>query len=335
MMTLRRLLPLLLLILLAAANLIWGSTALSAGEMLDVLTGDAPSDSTAAFILTEVRLPRLLTALLAGAALSAAGLVMQTVFANPLADPSILGVNSGAALGAALALLLLGGGITAGGIALSGFLLTVCAAFLGAAAVIGLLVLCSSLLRGSLPLLIAGIMISFAASAVISLLSFYATAQGVRSYVMWGMGDFSGVSSGRIPLFAGLVCAGLVLLCLMAKPLNALLLGNDYAANLGFRIRRVRTTLLMLTGLLTALVTALCGPIAFLGLAMPHVTRLLLGTADHRRLLPAAMLWGADAALLCNLISLLPGERGQLPVNALTSLLGIPFVFFILLRKRS
>lgn len=324
--------PLLLLCLLFPLALLVGSVSLPLGEVWGALFGEA--SETARFIVRESRLPQAVTAVLAGAALALSGLVMQTLFANPLADPSLLGVNSGASLGAAVALLAFGGSWSLGTAAVSGVLLTVAAAFCGACTVIALLLVCSRWLRGNLALLVAGVMLSFVISALISLLSFYATADGVRSFVVWGLGDFSGVPLSRLPLFAALVLVPAALLLFSARPLNALLLGADYAANLGVRVRPARTWLLLLTGLLTASVTALCGPIAFVGLAVPHIARLLLRTADHRRLLPATLLLGADVALLSLLLSHIPGERGTLPLAAITPLMGAPVVLYILLRRR-
>lgn len=329
----RRLLPLLLLLILLPLSLWVGSVALDAPTVWQALTDPQGADEAAVFIVWQTRLPAALTAALAGAALAVAGLVMQTLFANPLADPSLLGVSSGASLGAAVALLALGGSFSIGGAGLSGVTLTVAAAFIGACGVIALLVAVSRLLRDTLSLLVAGVMISFLLAAVITLLSFYATADGVRSFVIWGMGDFSAVSPSQLPLFAALTLLPALVLLLLARPLNALLLGSDYAANLGVRVQRLRTWLLLLTGLLTAAVTALCGPIAFIGLAVPHLARLLLRSGDHRRLLPATLMLGADTALLAQLLTHLPGERGTLPLAAITPLIGVPVVISLLLRR--
>lgn len=326
--------PLALLLLLAAASLFSGSVALSPAKVWATLLSGPSGSDAAALIVFETRLPALLTALLSGASLAVAGLMMQTVFANPLADPSVLGVNAGAGLGAAAAMLLCGGSFAAGAFRLSGFLLVVAAAFAGALAVIFLLAACSAFLRDRLMLVVAGLMISFLASALISILNFYATSEGVRSYALWGMGDFGAVSLARLPAFAACAAAGLLSSLLLAKPLNALLLGDDYAANLGVRVRAVRTLALLSTGFLAATVTALCGPVAFIGLAVPPALRYALRTADHRRLLPLAMLWGADVALLCNLLSRLPGDGGLLPLNAVTPLFGVPAVLWILWKER-
>lgn len=323
---------LLLLPVLCLLSLLVGSVHISPAEVWAALMGS--SDETVRYIVTESRLPQMCTALLAGAALGVSGLVMQTLFSNPLADPSLLGVNSGASLGAAIALLAFGGSFALGGATLSGVLFTVGAAFVGACAVIALIALCSRWLTSNLSLLVAGVMLSFIISSVISLLSFYATSEGVRSFVVWGLGDFSGVSSSRLWLMSILVIVPVWGVRLCATSMNALLLGADYATNLGVNVKRVRTLLLILTGLLTAVVTALCGPISFIGLAVPHVSRMLLRTADHRKLLPAVLVMGADVALLSLILSHLPGEAGTLPIAAITPLLGAPIVLYILVKRR-
>ena len=323
---------LLLLPVLCLLSLLVGSVHISPAEVWAALMGS--SDETVRYIVTESRLPQMCTALLAGAALGVSGLVMQTLFSNPLADPSLLGVNSGASLGAAIALLAFGGSFALGGATLSGVLFTVGAAVVGACAVIALIALCSRWLTSNLSLLVAGVMLSFIISSVISLLSFYATSEGVRSFVVWGLGDFSGVSSSRLWLMSILVIVPVWGVRLCATSMNALLLGADYATNLGVNVKRVRTLLLILTGLLTAVVTALCGPISFIGLAVPHVSRMLLRTADHRKLLPAVFVMGADVAILSLILSHLPGEAGTLPIAAITPLLGAPVVLYILVKRR-
>lgn len=329
-----RILSLLLLLLLSGAALFWGSVSLPASEVWHALCGAAPSGDTASYIVMQSRLPQLLTAILAGGALGVGGLAMQTTFSNPLADPSLLGVNAGASLGAAVAMLWLGGSLSAPGLSLGGHALTVLAAFAGAAGVILLLILCASALRGTLHLLVAGVMISFIVSSFVSILNYFATAQGVQSYVVWGLGDFSGVGMDALPAFAALLAAGVLPVVAQTKALNALLLGEDYARNLGVRIRTTRNVLLLSTGLLSAVVTAACGPIAFVGLAAPHVARLTTHSADHRRLLPATLLWGANLALLALLVARMPADGGLLPVNAVTPLFGVPVVLFLLFRRR-
>lgn len=321
-----------LLSLLALVSLCVGSINISISESIDALCGNGSDEMH--FIMIELRFPQMITAILAGSSLAVSGLLMQTLFENPLADPSLLGINSGASLGVAIALLVLGGSWTMGDNTLSGIVLTIVAAFVGASIVNVLLVVCSRLLHGNLALLIAGVMVSFVISAIISLLSFYASADGVRSFVVWGLGDFSEVSLQRLPLMIVLTMLPMLMLLWLATPLNAMLLGMDYATNLGINVRRVRTLSLLITGGLTATVTALCGPISFIGLAVPHIARMFFSTSNHRQLLPACVLIGANVALLSLIISHLPGERGILPLAAITPLMGVPIVFYILFKSK-
>lgn len=330
----KKILPFLLLPVLAVLSLWMGDVSIGISDVWNALTTPAAADDMAAFIVWQVRLPQMLTALLCGCSLAAAGLVMQTVFSNPLADPSLLGVNAGAGLGAAVAMLFCGGSMSIGSLALGGYLFTVLAACVGAFGIVLLLMTLSSLFRSNLHLLVAGVMISFLASSAISILSFFATSEGLQSYVVWGMGDFSSVTLERLPLFAMLLIIGLSLLFLQVKPLNALLLGSDYAVNLGIRPKRARTLLLFTSGYLCAVVTALCGPIAFIGLAAPQLTRFVYQTANHRTLLPSSLLWGGNMALSALvLIHITPGGVA-IPVNAITPLMGVPIVMMLLLRRQ-
>jgi iron complex transport system permease protein len=228
--------------------------------------------------------------------------MLQTAFRNPLAGPSILGINSGASLGVAIVMLFLGGTISAGGYSVGGYVAVMAAAFAGSMLIMGLLLLFSSWLKNDLMLLITGIMVGYMTSSVISLLNYMSSADGVQSYVMWGMGNFNGVSLSRLPLFALITLAGIVMALLLIKPLNIILLGSNYARNLGISMRRVRNLLLLATGLLTAVITAYCGPISFIGLAVPHIARLLFRTDNHRVLMPATLISGAIVALGCNLV---------------------------------
>lgn len=298
----RFILLILAVILLFAANILVGSTM--------------QCDS---FIILSLRLPAAVTALLAGAVLAGGGLVMQTLFRNPLADPSILGVSAGAGLGAAIALLIFGSLALATGMA-----------FGGALAVIALLTAASERVRGDAGLLIVGVMLSFLIGSVTSLLSFFATAEGVRSYVIWGMGDFSGVTGERLILYIIATLVVLLLAPFAVRPLDALLLGPDYARSLGVDPRRWRTLLLVAVGWLTAVTTALCGPIAFIGLAVPHAARRITDTARHSVLLPTTLLLGSATTLACLLLTRLPAAFGLthsiLPLGALTPLFGAPIV---------
>lgn len=321
-----------LLMALFALSLMTGSVPLTINEVWGALMGH--NCGAASVIVPEMRLPASLTAVLSGMSLAAAGLVMQTLFSNALADPSLLGVTSGASLGVAVALLLLGGSWVWGVASVSGTMLTIAAAFVGACGVIVLITACSHWVRGNVSLLVVGIMLSFVFSALVSLLSFYATDSGVHQFAVWSMGTFTGMSMARLPIMTLLTLVPCAALLLMSRWLNALLLGADYATNLGINVKHARTVLLAITGLLTATITALCGPIAFIGLAVPHMARLLLRTANHERLMPFTMLMGANVALLSLIITALPGEGGTLPLAAITPLLGAPMVMYLLMRRQ-
>lgn len=323
-----------LAVLLLLVNLLVGSVRIPPAEVLYMLAGGEAVRESWHFILWESRLPQALTALLCGSGLAVCGLLLQTAFKNPLAGPDILGINSGASLGVALVMLLLGGNVSAGAFSLSGFLSVLAGAFVGAMAVMALVLFFSTIIKSSVMLLITGIMIGYMASSAISLLNFFATAEGVQSYLVWGMGNFGGVSMQQMPGFAAVVLLGLAGALLLIKPLNALLLGERYAENLGVNIRRVRNWLLLVTGLLSAITTAFCGPVAFIGLAVPHVARMVLGTANHRSLLPLTILCGGVVALLCNLLCVLPGEWGIIPLNAVTPIVGAPVIIYVIVRQR-
>ena len=322
------------IVVLFVLNLTMGSVAIPVADTLRILIGEEGSKPSWQYIVLESRLPQALTAILCGSALAASGLMLQTVFRNPLAGPSIFGINSGAGLGVAMVMLFLGGSLSAGSVSITGFVAVLLAAFLGAMAVMALIFLFSTLVRNHVMLLIIGIMIGYIANSAISLLNFFATDEGVRSYMVWGLGSFGGVSMRMMPAFAAVTVLGLVGSLLLIKPLNALMLGDSYAENLGVNIIRVRNWLIVVTGLLTAITTAFCGPVAFIGLAVPHIARLLLTTDNHRSLLPATMLMGAVIALLCNLITILPGENGVIPLNAVTPVIGAPVIIYVILHRK-
>lgn len=324
----------LLIIVLFAMNLMVGSVSIPAGDVVRILMGDETEKASWQFIVLQSRLPQAITATLCGAALAVSGLMLQTAFRNPLAGPSIFGVNSGAGLGVALVMLLLGGGLSVGSVSISGFAAILIAAFIGAMAVMAVIFFFSTLVRNNVMLLIVGIMIGYISNSAISLLNFFATDEGVKSYMVWGMGSFGGVSMANMPVFVLVTLAGLIGALLLIKPLNALLLGDRYAENLGVNILRVRNWLLVVTGLLTAITTAFCGPVAFIGLAVPHIARLLLTTDNHRQLLPATIFCGSVVALLCNIFCYLPGEHGVIPLNAVTPLIGAPVIIYVIARKR-
>ena len=319
-------------VLAFAAVILWGSVSIPPREVVDILLGNGEENRIRSFIVWENRLPMAVAATLCGASLASAGLMLQSVLRNPLAGPNILGIDAGANLGVALLMLAVGGGVSSR--VGQGQGLVVVAALVGALAVLAILLSLNRVLRSSVMLLVAGVMLGYLASSAISLLTWRASKEGVQAYILWGMGSFQAVGLSRLPAFIGLSSVGLLLSLLMVKPLNALLLGEQYAQNLGINVGRVRTQLLLTTGLLTATTTAFCGPISFIGLAVPHIARLILGTANHRTLLPATMLTGALVALVCCVLSTLPGESGVLPINVLTPLIGAPIVIYVLLKLK-
>ncbi len=323
------------LMLLAAACLMWGSVDIEPRSIATILTGHSSGNYAWDVIITQSRLPMIATAALAGAALAVAGLLLQTTFNNPLADPSVLGVSAGAGLGVAAVMLATGGGI---GSMLShgfgGYMATMAAAMTGALAVLAVLMLFAGIVRSATMLLIVGIMVSYLASSVISLLSSVASHEGLQGFVAWGFGNFSGITTDQLPLFAATIAIALAVAVALVKPLNAMLLGTRYAQNLGVDTRKVRNVLLLVAGGLTAVVTAFCGPIGFIGMVVPHIARLATGSSSHGRLLPATMLAGADVALLCTLISVTCGSYGVLPINAITPIIGVPVIIYIIVNRR-
>ena len=324
----------LLIVALFCVSLVVGSVKIPVAEVWHILWGGEAQKESWQYIVMESRLPQAITALLSGAALAVCGLLLQTAFRNPLAGPSIFGISSGASMGVAIVMLLFGGSVTAIGIEASGFLAILLGAFTGAMLVTGIIFVFSTMVRNSVMLLIIGVMIGFLSSSVVSLLNFFATEEGVKSFMVWGLGNFSGVSWTQLPAFASVTVGGLICALLLIKPLNALLLGEQYAENLGVSFVRVRNELLLTTGVLTAVVTAFCGPISFIGLAVPHIARMILSTDNHRSLLPATMLTGAVVALFCNILCFLPGENGSIPLNALTPLIGAPVIIYVIAKGK-
>lgn len=321
----------LLVVVLLPLNLIFGSIDIPIHEVVNALTGAEVSKHTWVTIIVEARLPMTLTAALAGAALAVSGLLLQTTFDNPLAGPSILGVSTGSSLGVAVVMLAMGGVVSE---AFSSYMSILLGAIVGAAVVMLILLFFSTIVKSTTMLLIIGIMVGYLTSSAISLLNFFSTQEGVHSFVIWGLGNFSGVTLDRLPLFATLILASLALSFMLVKPLNALLLGARYAENLGVSIKATRNKLLLLSGILTAIVTAFCGPIGFLGLVVPHIARLSLRSSNHTVLLPATALAGAVIALLCNLISVLPASWGVIPINAITPVIGVPIIIYIIINRK-
>ena len=321
------------ILILFLLNILYGSISIPTSEVFHILLGGEAQKESWRFIVLQTRLPQAITATLCGAALAVSGLMLQTAFKNPLAGPSIFGISGGAGLGVALVMLLMGGTLSAGTFEATGFAAILLGAFFGAMAVTLVIFTFSVYVRNSVMLLIIGVMIGFMSSSVISLLNFFATEEGVKSYAVWGMGNFGGVTMDQMPLFASVTILGLAASIMLIKPLNALLLGEEYAENLGINIVAVRNWLLIVTGLLTAITTAFCGPVAFIGLAVPHIARIMLTTDNHRQLLPATILTGAAVALTCNLLCHLPGENGVIPLNAVTPLLGAPIIIYVIMKR--
>lgn len=317
---------------LCVANLFFGAVHISPEEVINALTGVSQNEALS-FIVLDSRLPQAVTALLGGAALAVTGLLLQTAFHNPLAGPSILGISSGASLGVALVMLFLGGSVSLGKLTWGGYAAVVVGALSGSLLIMGVLIALSTIVRNNLMLLITGIMIGYLTSSVVTLLSSVSTAQGLQSYVMWGMGSFGDVSSRQLPWFSAFTIVGLLMSLLLAKPLNILLLGDNYALNLGINVKAVRNLLLLATGVLTAIVTAYCGPVSFVGMAVPHISRMFFKTDNHWVLIPATMLSGAILCLGCNLVSTIP-ENNVIPINALTPVVGVPVILYVILRSR-
>ena len=317
-------------------NLVLGSVSIPLPAVWNILWGTGNESVIWQNIIWKSRVPQALTALVAGAGLSVSGLQMQTVFRNPLAGPSVLGISSGASMGVAFVVLLSG---SLGGVALSklGFMgeiaLTI-AAIAGSLSIMALIVFVSQKVRGNVTLLIIGVMIGYIANAVIGVLKFFSVEEDIRAYVIWGLGSFARVSGDQMTLFICIMVVLLPLSFLLVKTLNLLLLGDAYARNLGLNIKRARLLVITCSGVLVAIVTAYCGPIIFLGLAVPHLCRGMFRTSDHRILMPASLLAGASLALVCNLIARMPGFEGALPVNSVTALVGAPVVMSVLFNKR-
>ena len=322
-------------IILFILNLFVGSVTVPLDEIFKVLLKEN-TDNTLSVIIFNYRLPQALTALLAGAALAVAGLLMQTLFRNPLADPSMLGISSGASLGVGIVILLTGA-ISGTAVSSFGWWSTIgvsLAAFIGAVIVLFVMLAFSSRMKNMTTLIIFGLMIAYLAGSITDILKFFSLKEDIHAFVIWGMGSFSGVGTSKMPIFAISIIIGLVVTFFLSKNLNILLLGEMYAENLGLNIRKNSVVIILVSGYLTAIVTAYCGPIAFVGLAMPHIARFLFKSSDHRLLIPATMLIGMDMALICNLIARMPGFDGNLPVNAVTAFIGAPIVISVILKSR-
>lgn len=324
------------LLILFAVSLAYGAVSIPFDQVLQILTGHEVERPAWQSIVLHSRLPQAITAVLAGAALAVSGLLLQTLFRNPLAGPSILGISDGANLGVAAVLLYFGGSLSqVTDWPISGYAAIILAAFVGASLILSLIIYFSAKVKNNVMLLIIGIMIGYLTSSLISILNYYASTDKVHAFVMWGLGNFSGVSLEQLPFFSICTISGLLLSLLLVKPLNALLLGERYAANLGIRVKRARLFILICTGLLTASTTAFCGPVSFIGLAVPHMARLLLGSSNHTLLVPVTMLTGACVALLCNILMVIPGSNQILPLNAVTPMLGAPVIIYVIINRKN
>ena len=317
-------------------NLLLGTVRIPAGDVIDILLGNHSDNRIWTNIVMKSRLPQSLTAAMAGAGLAVSGLLMQTVFRNPLAGPSVLGISSGASLGVACVVLLSGsiGGVTLSRLGVIGEVSITLSAITGSLLIMALIAFVARKVRGNVTLLIMGVMIGYIANAIIGVLKFFSAEEDIRAYVIWGLGSFSRVSGGQTTVFIVLMMILLPTAFFLIKTLNLLLLGDSYARNLGLNIKRARLLVIGCSGVLVAVVTAYCGPIVFLGLAVPHICRGLFHTSNPAVVLPASLLGGASLALLCNLIARLPGFEGALPVNSVTALVGAPVVMWVLFYKR-
>ena len=317
-------------------NLVLGTISIPVGSVWNILFGIKEESIIWENIIWKSRFPQTITALVAGAGLSISGLQMQTLFRNPLAGPSELGISSGASLGVAFIILLSGsvGGTALIKMGLFGEIAISIAAVAGALAIMIIIITISRFVRGNVILLIIGVMIGYITTAIIGVLKFFSNDEDVRAYVIWGLGSFSKVSGNQVYTFVGIMIVLIPLSFLLIKTLNLMLLGEGYARNLGLNVKRARLYVIVCSCIITAIVTAYCGPIVFLGLAVPHLCRTIFVSSDHRILMPAVTLTGASLALFCNLVARMPGFEGALPINSVTALIGAPIVISILFGKR-
>ena len=314
-------------------NITSGSVKIPFTFVINYLTGQANNDVWVN-ILQNFRIPKAITAMLAGSALAVSGLQMQTLFRNPLAGPFILGISSGAGLGVALVIFIgvwLGGLLDLSGIGRSWLLVS--ASALGSFLVLSVILAASFRIRSGVSLLIIGLMFGAATSALVSILQYFSQAENIQAFVMWSFGSLGSLSWTELYVFSPIVIVGLVMSIGLSKTLNALLLGEDYAESMGLSIKRGRTVIIICTSILAGTVTAFCGPIAFVGLAIPHIARMLFNTGNHLQLTPLVILLGGIALLLFDIIAQLPGRQETLPINAVTSLFGAPFVIWLILKK--
>jgi iron complex transport system permease protein len=334
-----RLTGLLLLLLLAfLLDISLGPVKIPLKEVFHILFSFSSDNTTWQFIVAKIRLPKACTAVLAGCGLSVSGLQMQTLFRNPLADPSVLGITAGAGLGVAMVMLTGGSMATLYAIrelGLSGSWLITLAACLGAGAVMLLVLLLSGKLRDNVMMLIIGIMIGSITISIVSIWQYFSAPEQVKDYLLWTFGSLGGVTGSQLAILASVMAVGLIMAGLSSKMLDALLLGENYARSMGLNPRRARLVIICSSSLLAGSITAFCGPIGFVGIAVPHITRQLFRSSSHRVLIPACCLTGAVLLLLCDVLSQLPGNQSILPINIITALTGAPVVITLLLRQKN
>jgi len=323
-----------LVLVLFLSNLWYGSIVIPWDEVWKSLIGSSEA-VTSRVIVMEYRLPQAITAMITGMALGIAGLLLQTIFRNPLAGPSVLGISSGASFGVAV-VILAGGALGTEALAFSGLysdLVVVVAAMIGATIVLFAILYASNRIGNIVTVLIIGIMIGYAVSAIVGMLQFFSRAEELHAYVLWGLGSFSKTDIGQSGFLFVVGLIGISMTFFFIKPLNAILLGDKYARSVGVNTKSLQTVLILISGLLIAVSTAFTGPIAFVGLAVPHLARNFFQTSNHRTLLPAVILLGGSLTLLCNLIAKLPGYDTSLPINAVTSFIGAPIVIWIIVKR--
>lgn len=326
----------LLVVLLVVANLMLGSVTIPFSETLKSLSGTTIANSVWGNIIWRTRLPQALVALAAGMAMGVSGLMMQTLFRNPLAGPSVLGISSGASLGVAIVILAAGQlfQFSFSVLGIWGDIAVISASMIGAMGVLMLILFISRKMSGTLGVLIMGVMIGYLSNSLVGILKFYSLEEDVHHFVIWGLGSFSRLAMGRAIFFSSIVIAVSALSLLLGKTLNLLSLGERYARNLGLRINHATTLVILVAGVLTAFVTAFCGPIIFIGMAVPHLAKMIGRTSNHLYLIAYSALIGSVTALFCLLVARLPGIDSELPINSVTAFVGAPVVISVIWKKR-
>ena len=326
----------LLLGLLVGLNLAFGSVNIPFSSVVDIVLGKGSDNVIWENILIRTRIPQTIVALGAGMALGVAGLLMQTLFRNPLAGPSVLGISSGSSLGVAMVMLVVGQvcGVSFVSLGLWGDLAVIVASLGGAFAVLAMILFISHRIGGTLSVLIIGVMFGYLTNSIVGVLKFYSPEENIHNYVIWGLGSFNRLSGHQANLFAIITIVPALLSLFLSKSLNLLALGDRYASNLGLRIGRARIWIIFTAGTLTAIVTAFCGPIIFIGMAVPHLAKMAIRTSNHIYLISSACILGAATALLCNLLARLPGMESELPINSVTAFIGAPVVISVIWKRR-